>query len=453
MTTDSLLNRPMKSEPYLAWGFGLALFKYLTEASLIFAVNGEIYTPWAFVLPFISLKSAVFAASPSWLPGLILAWTLPFLFVALMLTVQRCLDINVSPWVAFWLLCPIVNVPFMLALGCWPSAPRLKDDELEAPTSTPAENATAVAALRAVLLGLLFGAIALIIAVYALGDYGPALFTLTPIIMTAITAHQFQSRAGAGLGKCLGLSMFCVTCAMLMILLTAIEGLLCVAMAAPLIYGGGVIGAVLGYVIAIAESSRTSMLPAIVLMPIMAIVDRAFVEPAIVEVTSSVEIGADCQTVWPRVVAFSPIAEPPSGWLAYGIAYPKSARIEGTGVGATRYCEFSTGAFVEPISVWDEPHHLAFSVSSQPDPMTELSPYRDIHPPHLDGYLSSKRGEFRLVDLGGGRMRLEGHTWYTIDMYPQPYWQWWSNTLIHAIHLRVLNHIKDEVEQQQADAK
>lgn len=452
MKSDNAFSRPMESGPYLAWGFGLAFIKYLSEAALIFAVNGEIFTPWAFVLPFVSLKSAVFTASPAWLPALILAWSLPFLFVGLVLTVQRCIDVNVSPWTAFWLLCPIINLPFMLALGCWPSAARPADRELEQLNADEVTHQSPLEALRAVFLGLLFGASALIIAVYALGDYGPALFMLTPILMAAITSHQFQKRAGGGLGKCLGLSMFCVTCAMLMLLLTALEGLVCVAMAAPMIYGGGAIGAVLGFLIAIAESSRTSMLPAIVLMPAMAIVERAFVQPALVEVTSSVEINASRETVWPRVIAFSPITEAPSGWLSFGIAYPMSARIEGSGVGAIRYCQFSTGDFVEPITIWDEPERLAFSVSSQPNPMTELSPYRHIHPPHLDGYLSSKRGEFRLVDLGGGRMRLEGHTWYTIDMYPQPYWQWWSNKLIHDIHLRVLRHIKSEVEQSKPDA-
>jgi len=35
-----------------------------------------------------------------------------------------------------------------------------------------------------------------------------------------------------------------------------------------------------------------------------------------------------------------------------GFASPQYARIEGTGVGAIRYCVFSTGPFVEPITAW-----------------------------------------------------------------------------------------------------
>ena len=62
------------------------------------------------------------------------------------------------------------------------------------------------------------------------------------------------------------------------------------------------------------------------------------------------------------------------------MACPISAEIEGKGVGAVRHCIFTTGAFVEPITVWDEPNTLAFDVTEQPPPMKELSPY-DIRPP------------------------------------------------------------------------
>ena len=66
----------------------------------------------------------------------------------------------------------------------------------------------------------------------------------------------------------------------------------------------------------------------------------------------------------------------------------------GSGVGAERHCIFTTGEFVEPITTWDEPRQLAFNVREQPDPMIELTPYRHIHPPHLDLAFRSVRGEF-----------------------------------------------------------
>src|SRR5437764_9190538 len=110
---------------------------------------------------------------------------------------------------------------------------------------------------------------------------------------------------------------------------------------------------------------------------------------------SSIEIDAPTERVWQNVIGFSELPEVPKWFFRLGIAYPVRARIEGSGVGAVRRCEFSTGPFVEPITAWEPPSRLAFDVQSQPAPMTEWSPYRHVHPPHLDGTMRSRRGEFR----------------------------------------------------------
>jgi hypothetical protein len=176
----------------------------------------------------------------------------------------------------------------------------------------------------------------------------------------------------------------------------------------------------------------------------------AAIEPAggqvVHEVQSSVIIDASPAAVWPHVIAFREIPEPDDWLFRAGVAYPIRARIDGTGVGAVRYCVFSTGSFIEPITRWEPGHCLSFDVAGSPAPMRELSPYRDVSPPHLHGYLRSQRGEFRFIDLGNGRTRLEGSTWYQIDMMPEAYWQIFSDALIHRIHRRVLDHIKQEVE-------
>jgi hypothetical protein len=146
-------------------------------------------------------------------------------------------------------------------------------------------------------------------------------------------------------------------------------------------------------------------------------------------------------------VVHFPDLPPPNQWyFRWGIASPQRARIDGQGVGAVRYCEFTTGTFVEPITHWEPGRRLAFDVTDQPAPMFELSPYRHVHPPHLDGYLRSNRGEFLSIALPGGRTRLEGRTWYAFDMFPQSYWTLWSNLLIQRIHHRVLSHIKQLAE-------
>jgi len=126
------------------------------------------------------------------------------------------------------------------------------------------------------------------------------------------------------------------------------------------------------------------------------------------------------RTGLPRLMLISYLAIPPQrDWILHtGVAYPTQARIDGTGVGAIRHCIFTTGEFVEPIEVWDEPRRLRFSVADQPEPMEELSPYPHLKTPHLHGYLESHEGELRLTSLPEGKTLLEGTTWYTDRIWP-----------------------------------
>ncbi len=78
--------------------------------------------------------------------------------------------------------------------------------------------------------------------------------------------------------------------------------------------------------------------------------------------------------------------------------------------------------------------------------MHELSPY-EIHPPHLDNFLVSKKGQFVLERLPDGRTRLEGTTWYTNRMWPEAYWGFLADRIISSIHLRVLKHVQSLAEQ------
>ena len=166
----------------------------------------------------------------------------------------------------------------------------------------------------------------------------------------------------------------------------------------------------------------------------------------LIEVMTSIVIDAPPPEVWRNVVSFSQIPEPNNLLFKSGIAYPIRARIEGTGVGAIRYCEFSTGPFVEPITHWDPPHLLEFSVEAQPPPMREMSWYPNLHPPHLDNFLRSEKGRFELIELPKGKTLLSGKTWYRHRIWPSWYWRIFSNAVIHEIHLRVLEHIKSEAE-------
>ena len=46
-----------------------------------------------------------------------------------------------------------------------------------------------------------------------------------------------------------------------------------------------------------------------------------------------------------------------------------------------------------------------------------------------------------LEPLPDGGTRLVGRTWYRVHMQPEGYWRLWGDAIIHAIHVRVLEHV------------
>jgi hypothetical protein len=278
--------------------------------------------------------------------------------------------------------------------------------------------------------------------IYGIGEYGIALFILTPLFIgggsTILYGYKNKiSKTQAWLVGLLTLAVFTVG-----LLVFAIEGAICIAMAAPFGLLLTWIGSLIGYsIINITPNNGPSAL--IILMLI--IPTTAFIEknnsPILTSVVTAIEINASPETVWNNVVEFPELAVPTEFIFKTGIAYPINAKIEGAGVGAIRHCNFTTGSFVEPITIWDKPNLLKFKVIEQPAPMKEIS-FWNIDAPHLHDYFVSKQGQFKLIALPNGKTRLEGTTWYYHNIKPAFYWRLWSNYIIHQIHNRVLTHIK-----------
>ena len=234
----------------------------------------------------------------------------------------------------------------------------------------------------------------------------------------------------------------------MVLVVVAVEGLICLLMAAPLALGLAALGGVLGFVIQATYwkiKDPLAILSLFLLFPpaSFGLECAADLRPPKFAVRTSVDIAAPPEQVWEQVIAFAQIPPPTEMLFRAGIAYPIKAEITGHGPGAIRHCIFSTGAFVEPIQVWDEPRLLKFGVTSSPAPLNELTPYGHIEPRHLHGYFVSEEGQFLLTPLPRGGTRLEGTTWYRNAMWPAAYWHLWSDYIIHRIHLRVLTHIRE----------
>jgi hypothetical protein len=443
-STDTTVGRL----PYAVSGVGLMIFKYGVEAAVIWATTGLFYTPWNFVNPSVSRYVKFSDAVPPWLAWAWILWSLPFLWIAVSMSVRRSVDAGRNGLLGTMTLLPVVNLVVMVLLAVLPSKEPL-DHRL--PRSVMERDASSgLVAIRSALVGLLVGAAysaaMTLFSVYLAESYGTALFFGTPIVAGAVSGYVLNRSVPCGVLASVAVGALSVGLTLVGLLVFAFEGLICIGMLIPLAMPLGALGGLLGKLMAdLVPAPGRNLLLGLVFLPVVAGAEPYFQDRTsapIFVVTTSIDISARPQVVWDEVIVFPDIMEQPEWFFRLGISCPQGARITGRGVGAIRECIFTTGTFVEPITTWDEPKRLAFDVREQPAPMFELTPYRHIHPPHLDGAFRSTRGEFALVELPDGGTRLVGRTWYTLEIYPHAYWTIWTDWIVHRIHHRVLRHIK-----------
>ena len=435
---------PYSRREYLRDGLLLMAVKYTVDVVVIYFTTRLIWTPADYVLAMASMDGDKAARFTPGLSLLLLVWTLPFLWIGVMLSVRRAKDAGLSPWFVVAFFIPVANYLLMTTLAAWPTA-TIRIEPPEDPVYDEAGRSWWQGLVAGILCGVLGGISFVAFVILVLPGYGLTMFVATPFVIGATSAYaarKFNPESNtpsivvlATLGVVGGTFV-----------LVAIEGITCLIMAVPLTVPIALLGGLVGHSLAADQELRGTIALIVLLLPAGQTIDRALDRAPAREVFSAIEIAASPAQVWQHVVKFDEIKSPPAWYFGAGLAYPLRARIEGTGVGAVRHCEFTTGAFREPITQWDEPSRLAFDVTDQPPPLQEWSPYRNVYAPHLKGFFTTTRGEFRLIALPGGRTRLEGRTWYSLKMEPQGYWTLIADAIVHRIHERVLDHIRQEVE-------
>ena len=443
---------PLTGRSYFWWGLSLAVIKFNFDrliAAVWFGGGWTIFDPETVEL-YLWQSPLKETQKPYFLTLLVVS--LPFLWAGTVLTLRRLRSLG---WRPFWVLLffvPVVKFIFFAVLCVLRSSvetrtpPRLENSWDRLFGKILPRGAFASAAVAIIVTASLV-VLAVWLGTSVFRDYGWTIFAGLPFCMGFLSALIDSFRAERNFARCVLVANLTALLVGIVLLLIAIEGVVCLIMAAPLAFGIATIGGAMGYAVQTAfwwrDQSPKLFCSVILLVPLAMGVEHA-VPPALplLEVKSSVIVNAPPEKVWRNVVSFSELPPPTEMIFKLGVAYPIRAEINGRGVGAVRHCNFSTGPFVEPIEVWDEPRLLKFSVTKNPEPMQEWTPYREVHPAHLDGYLESRAGQFRLVPLDGGRTLLEGTTWYYHHLWPADYWQLWSDHIIHTIHLRVLNHVK-----------
>jgi hypothetical protein len=434
---------------YFGLGMVAMVLKYLIDRQVAAYLEHRPWEVWNYVTPLeTAVRLMMINAAERYFLIVMTAVALPFVWLGLSLTTKRLRSSGLPLACVVLFFIPFINI-LMFLLLCVLPAGSWRDE--------PSDIQKRWSAMFAIVTSLAICLVTIYFATRAF-EYGWALFVGTPFCLGLISSCIYSWKKARSQSECMTIALLACAAAAIALLCFAFEGVICLLMAAPLAVPLAILGSVAGYHIQ-PHKLRTTQATAMFLLfagiPVAAVHSESKLSRQASEfvVTSSIEVNAPPEVVWKNVVTFSQLPPPKELLFKSGIAYPIRAEIYGTGVGAVRHCVFSTGPFIEPITIWDEPRLLEFSVSQIPAPMNELSPYEGLHPPHLDGFFVSKKGHFVLTPLHGGGTRLTGETWYSHNLWPEAYWGIWSDEIIHRIHLRVLNHIKELSEQDVARSK
>jgi hypothetical protein len=222
------------------------------------------------------------------------------------------------------------------------------------------------------------------------------------------------------------------------------EGVICLIILSPLIFGMVLTGALIGRWLARLNTKpvvHASLAPLVVLAVLAESAGprRDFASVVMDEIT----VNAPPEYVWRYVVSYPENQSEPEYWLwSVGLPKPIQSVADAPAVGATRLCIFDGGiAFEERITELVENEVMTFDVTAQPN-----------HP-EVIGHFQFDRGQIRLIANADGTTTVRATSWYRLFVRPAAYFNGWTEDITRQVHFRVLNHIGELAEADYAAAR
>ena len=168
----------------------------------------------------------------------------------------------------FVVLIPILNLAFMVRIVLRPSD---GGRPMEASDRSGRPEGRSHAAALSVASGLIIGSIMVLTSIYLFRPYGASLFLGTPALMGATAAYFYNRANPHSFVASAGIGAAAVLLGFLAMLLFALEGVICLVMAAPMAVPIAALGGLLGK--AIADASRRplqELAAALLMLPVWA---------------------------------------------------------------------------------------------------------------------------------------------------------------------------------------
>lgn len=255
-------------------------------------------------------------------------------------------------------------------------------------------------------------------------------FILDPIVIGIVSAY-FWKDLGFRNVRYVTWSILNTFVAILLSAIFLKEGVICLIIVCPLIFGFIVAGTFIGKVM-FRRKNNTLKSSVVGIILIIFSADLFSNHQYTNKVSDTIIVDAPISKVWQYVVEYEPIKEKEEYWLfKVGMPSPVQSTVDGHCEGAGRKCIFSNGyTFDEKMIVYKPNQELTFDITNQP---------RD---PEIMGHIDIIRGQFILKDNGNGTTTVTGNSWYKLYVFPVWYFDIWAESITRNVHLRVMEHIK-----------
>jgi len=214
------------------------------------------------------------------------------------------------------------------------------------------------------------------------------------------------------------------------------EGLLCAALAFPIMIAGLGLGVGIGLLARrlVNRARHQNIATGIFLVagPLLVFagegIDRpTFQGPRTEIVQSAVEIDDPAEDVWPRILTVDSVHASKPFLMYIGLPIPQTCTMQGRGIGAKRTCYFNVGYIEETVTAWEAPYHMALSIDRT----------------HMPGrhWLGFENADYRL-DPRGQKTLLIRTTTISSHLHPAWYWRRFERLGVEAEHNYILQDVQ-----------
>lgn len=259
-------------------------------------------------------------------------------------------------------------------------------------------------------------------------DYGVAFFCILPGCIGLFTGFIPKKKLAI---LALILALVCV---FLILWSGALEGLVCLLMALPLVAVCAVIGYLVGLVIRHysrkKDELKLSLLPCLILVVSFIINHLWAGDGPESAVTTSMIVNASAANVYDHIKHVDTVTAPSHFFHQLGLPYPYKCIMTAEAVGGKRICEFDAGVITETIIELEKNKLLRMEVTDY----------------NLPGkvWFSFKEDLYNVEEIAEGT-RISRTTTYHSRLRPRLYWQGIERLTIGAQQELVFENLKNEV--------